>query len=67
MNVGNDTGDKYRTSKVTNMGNSSGDEFGKLTPENITSTNLFLGDELGKYLGDEFGTSGSPGFSWLLR
>ena len=49
------------------IGNFTGDDFGKSPQENLESTNLFLGDELGKRAGDEYGKRGSPGFSCSLR
>ena len=48
---------------MTNLGNDAGDDFGKSALQDRISTNLFLGDELGKYLGDEGGKCFSPGFS----
>ncbi len=48
------------------MGNGAGDEFGKSTQESRESTTRFLGDELGKSVGDEDGNYFSPGFSCLL-
>ncbi|MCX6663572.1 MAG: hypothetical protein NTZ75_04925 [Euryarchaeota archaeon] len=49
------------------MGNDAGDDFGKSALQDRISTNLFLGDELGKCLDDEGGKCFSPGFSGLLR
>ena len=37
------------------MGNDTGDDVGKSALEDRISRNLFLDDELGKFLGDEFG------------
>jgi len=52
---------------VTTLGNDAGDDFGNFPQENWKSTNGFLGDELGKRAGDEYGKRGSPGFSCSLR
>jgi len=49
------------------LGNDAGDDFGKFTQENKELMSGFLGDELGKCVGDEFGKRVSPGFSWLLQ
>jgi hypothetical protein len=48
------------------MGNDAGDDFGKSPQENWKSTSWFLGDELGKRAGDEYGKRSSPGFYCLL-
>ena len=52
---------------MSNLGNGAGDDFGKFPLDDRESTNLFLGDELGNGLSDEYGNNFSPGFSCLLR
>ncbi len=64
---GETVGDDVGKGEVPNMGNGAGDDFGKSLQENWKSTNWFLGDELEKRAGDEYGKRGSPGFCCLLR
>ena len=60
-------GDEFGKCQVSSLGNDAGDEFGKSALEGRGSTSRVLGDEFGKFLGDEDGKWFSPGFSCLLR
>jgi len=67
LNVGNDTGDEFGKWEVPNMGNDAGDDFGKFPLEGGELTSKVLGDEFGKMKSDEDRKWFSPGFSGLMK
>jgi hypothetical protein len=66
---------EFGKGEIPNMGNDTGDDVGKSDQEDGESTSLFLGDEIGKDLGDEYGNCFSPGkqglrerlFFWSMK